>query len=124
MNCLQAYKYELQPNGDQQRNTRRFVGSCRFVFNKALAMQKARYEQGEKKLGWIRYRNSRDILGTAQNITVSCNGGKWFVSIQTEREIAEPVHPSASIIGIDVGCSYENNADLVGAMRLSRGLLV
>lgn len=185
MNRLQAYKYELQPNGDQQRNMRRFVGSCRFVFNKALAMQKARYEQGEKKLGyaglcksltewkvqadtiwltetpsqalqqtlkdleraytnffakraefprfkkkgqsdsfrypqgfkldqgnsriflpklgWIRYRNSREMLGTAKNISVSCNGGKWFASIQTEREIAEPVHPSTSIIGIDVG---------------------
>jgi putative transposase len=185
MNRLQAYKYELKPNGEQQRNMRRFVGSCRFVFNKALAMQKVRYKQGEKKLGyaglcksltewktqaetiwltetpsqalqqtlkdleraytnffakrgdfprfkkkgqsdsfrypqgfkldqdnsriflpklgWIRYRNSRDILGTPKNVTVSCNGGKWFVSIQTEREVVEPVHPSASIIGIDVG---------------------
>lgn len=187
MKRLQAYKYELKPNGEQQRNMRRFAGSCRFVFNKALAMQKALYEQGEKKLGyaglckaltawrndqdtawladapvhplqqtlkdleraytnffakradfprfkkkgmgdsfrypdakqfkidagnsrvflpklgWIRYRNSRDMLGTPKNITVSSNGGKWFVSIQTEREIAEPVHPSASIIGIDVG---------------------
>ncbi len=183
----QSYKYELKPNGEQQRKMRRFAGSCRFVFNKALAMQKALYEQGEKKLGyaglckaltawrnaqdtawladapvhplqqtlkdleraytnffakradfprfkkkgmgdrfrypdakqfkidagnsrvflpklgWIRYRNSRDILGTPKNITVSSNGGKWFVSIQTEREIAEPVHPSTSIIGIDVG---------------------
>ena len=185
MNRLQAYKYELQPNGEQQRNMRRFVGSCRFVFNKALAMQKARYEQGEKKLGyaglcksltewkaqaettwltetpsqalqqtlkdleraytnffakradfprfkkkgqsdsfrypqgfkldqgnsriflpklgWLRYRNSRDMLGTPKNVTVSSNGGKWFVSIQTEREVAEPVHPSTSIIGVDVG---------------------
>jgi len=55
------------------------------------------------KLGWIRYRNSRDILGVAKNITVSANGGKWFVSIQTEREVEQPVHPSTSIIGIDVG---------------------
>lgn len=166
---------------------RRFAGSCRFVFNIALAMQKALYEQGEKKLGyaglckalttwrnaketawlalapvhplqqtlkdleraytnffakranfprfkkksmgdsfrypdarqfkidagnsriflpklgWIRYRNSRDMLGSAKNITVSCTGGKWFVSIQTEREVAAPVHPTTSIIGIDVG---------------------
>ena len=187
MQRLQAYKYELKPNGEQQRNMRRFAGSCRFVFNKALAMQKALYEQGEKKLGyaglckaltawrnsedtawladapvhplqqtlkdleraytnffakradfprfkkkgmgdsfrypdakqfkidagnsrvflpklgWIRYRNSRELLGAAKNITVSSNGGKWFVSIQTEREIAEPVHSSDSIIGIDVG---------------------
>jgi putative transposase len=187
MQQRRAYKFELRPNGEQQRNMRRFAGSCRFVFNKALAMQKALYEQGEKKLGyaglckaltawrnaedtawlaeapvhplqqtlkdleraytnffakradfprfkkkgmgdsfrypdakqfkidagnsrvflpklgWIRYRNSRDILGTPKNITVSSNGGKWFVSIQTEREVAETVHPSPSIIGIDVG---------------------
>ena len=187
MKRLQAYKYELQPNGEQQRNMRRFAGSCRFVFNKALAMQKALYEHGEKrlgyaglckaltawrnaqdtawladapvhplqqalkdleraythffakradfprfkkkgtgdsfrypdakqfkidagnsrvflpKLGWLRYRNSRNMLGTAKNITVSSTGSKWFVSIQTEREEAEPVHPSASIVGVDVG---------------------
>ena len=187
MKRLQAYKYELKPNGQQLRDMRRFSGSCRFVFNKALALQKTHHEAGNKfigyvamaklltawrnstdtawlsqapvhplqhalkdlerayknffakradyprfkkkgmgdsfrypdskqfkidagnsrvflpKLGWIRYRNSRDILGTPKNITVSSNGSKWFVSIQTEREGAEPVHPSASIIGIDVG---------------------
>ena len=32
---------------------RRFAGACRFVFNKALALQKERYEQGEKKLGYF-----------------------------------------------------------------------
>lgn len=184
MKRLQAYKYELQPNGEQQRLMRRFAGSCRFVFNKALATQielyktnpgarfsytalanlipqwkqelpwlaqapsqalqqslknlerayqnffakradfprfkkkgvsdSFRYPQGFKldqgnariflpKLGWLRYRNSRDIQGAAKNVTVSCTGGKWFVSIQTEREEVEPVHPSASIVGVDVG---------------------
>lgn len=40
------------PSGEQQRQIRRFAGSCRFVFNKALALQKDRYERGEKKLGY------------------------------------------------------------------------
>jgi len=31
---------------------RRFAGACRFVYNAALALQKARYERGEKKLGY------------------------------------------------------------------------
>lgn len=31
---------------------RRFAGSCRFVFNKALALQKERHEQGGKKPGY------------------------------------------------------------------------
>ncbi|MGH8783876.1 MAG: helix-turn-helix domain-containing protein, partial [Cupriavidus necator] len=52
MQRLQAFKYALMPTGEQQRNMRRFAGSCRFVFNKALALQKERYEQGERKLGY------------------------------------------------------------------------
>ena len=48
----QAFKYELMPNGQQQRQMRRFAGACRFVFNKALALQKERYARGEKKLGY------------------------------------------------------------------------
>lgn len=38
-----------------------------------------------------------------KNVTVSCNGTHWYVSIQTEREVAEPVHASASAVGIDLG---------------------
>ena len=186
MQRLQAFKYELMPNGEQQRQMRRFAGSCRFVFNKALALQKERYEQGDKKLGyaglcklltewrndvetpwlsdspihplqqtlkdleraysnffakradfprfkkkgqsdsfrypdpkqikldqandrvflpklgWLRYRNSRDVLGTVKNITVSQSSGKWFVSIQTEREVAQPI-PTGDAVGIDMG---------------------
>ena len=52
MQRLQAYKYELMPTSEQQRDMRRFAGSCRFVFNKALALQKEHYEQGKKKLGY------------------------------------------------------------------------
>ncbi|MDY0272818.1 MAG: transposase, partial [Advenella sp.] len=171
MQRLQAFKFELMPNGEQQRAMRCFAGSCRFVYNKALAMQKENREAGNKfigyvpmaanlpiwkretgqewlkeapsqalqhalkdlekayknyfakranfprfkrkgsgdrfrypepkqinldqdnsriflpKLGWLRYRNSRKVLGEVRNATVSQSGGKWFVSIQTEREI-------------------------------------
>ena len=187
MQRLQAFKYELMPNGEQQRDMRRFSGACRFVNNKALALQKTNYEAGGKfvgyvamakhltewrngsetpwlkdapvhplqhalkdlerayknffakramfprfkrkgtgesfrypdakqfevdqansriklpKLGWMRYRNSRDMLGAAKNITISQSGGKWFASIQTEREVAQPVPAAASAIGIDMG---------------------
>ncbi|HDK02776.1 MAG TPA: transposase, partial [Gammaproteobacteria bacterium] len=186
MQRLQAFKYELRPDGRQERQMRRFAGSCRFVFNKALVLQKERYEQGEKKLGyaglcklltewrnrtdtawladapvhplqqtlkdlerayanffakradfprfekkgrhdgfrypdpkqikldqgnsrlflpklgWLRYRNSRDVLGTVKNVTVSRFCGQWYVSIQTEREVERPI-PKGSAIGIDMG---------------------
>jgi putative transposase len=185
MQRLQAFKYELMPDGEQQRDMRRFAGSCRFVFNRGLSMQKERFNRGEKKLGyaglcqrlidwkgqletawlsktpsqalqqalkdleraytnffakradfprfkkkgqddsfrypqgckldqansriflpklgWLRYRNSRDVLGTVKNVTVSGNGGKWFVSIQTEREVEQSLPITTSAIGIDVG---------------------
>ena len=51
----------------------------------------------------MRYRKSRDVLGTLKNVTVSLNQGKGFVSIQTEREVETPLHPSTGILGIDLG---------------------
>ena len=184
MQRLQAYRFELKPNGEQQRLMRRFAGSCRHVYNKALALQQARHEAGEMKLGyaalckaltewkagpetlwlnetpsqalqqalknlerayknffekradfprfkkkgqsasfrypqgvkldqgnsrvflpklgWLRYRNSRDVLGEVKNVTVSQSCGKWFVSIQTEREVDQPL-PQGEAVGIDMG---------------------
>ena len=186
MQRLQAFKYELMPDGQQERQMRRFAGACRFVFNKALALQKERYEAGLKKLGyaglckqitewrngpetpwlkdapthplqqtlkdlergyanffakradfprfkkkgrgdsfrypdpkqikldqangriflpklgWLRYRNSRDALGEVRQVTVSGSVGKWFVSIQTEREVERSV-PNGGAVGIDMG---------------------
>ena len=75
-----------------------------------------RYPQGFKvdeensrvflpKIGWVNYRKSRMIEGTAKNITVSESGGKWFVSIQTEQQADQAVHESGSIIGLDMGIS-------------------
>jgi putative transposase len=73
-----------------------------------------RYPQGFKldernsriflpKIGWMRYRKSRDTEGTPKQITVSLSAVKWHASIQTEREVAVPVHPSQSAVGIDMG---------------------
>lgn len=186
MQRLQVFKFGLRPDGQQEWQMRRFAGSCRFVFNKALALQKERYENGEKqpgyaglcklltewrnspeiawladapvhplqqtlkdlerayanffvkragfprfrkkgqhdsfrdpdpkqikldqansrlflpKLGWLRYRRSRDVMGVVKNITVSLSCGKWFASIQTEREVEQPI-PQGGAIGIDMG---------------------
>lgn len=186
MQRLQAFKYELLPNGQQERHLRRFAGSCRFVYNKALAVQKERFDRGEKKLGyaglcklltawrnspetewlthapvhplqqalkdleraysnffsqrtslprfkkkgqsdsfrypdpnqikldqansriflpklgWLRYRNSREVLGPVKNVTVSQSCGKWLVAIQTEREVERPI-PQGGAVGIDMG---------------------
>ncbi|MFC2991348.1 helix-turn-helix domain-containing protein [Halomonas tibetensis] len=47
MQRLQAFKYELMPNGEQVRKMRQFAGMARFVFNRGLALQKVRFEAGE-----------------------------------------------------------------------------
>ena len=49
---VQGYKFEALPNGEQLRNLLRFAGSCRFVYNQALALNKQRYENKEKRLGY------------------------------------------------------------------------
>ena len=185
MQRLQAYQFALKPNGEQQRLMRRFAGSCRHVYNKALALQQARHEAGEKKLsyaalckaltewkagpetlwlnetpsqalqqalknlerayqnffekraafprfkkkgqadsfrypqgikldqgnsriflpklGWLHYRNSREVLGELRNVTVSSSGSKWYISIQTQREVGQPVPTATTAIGIDLG---------------------
>lgn len=185
MKRLQAFKFQLRPNGQQERDMRRFAGACRFVFNRALALQNDNHEAGNKyipytkmaswlvewkkspetawlkeapsqpfqqslkdlerayknffqkraafprfkkrgqndsfrypqgvkldqensrislpKLGWIRYRNSRQVVGEVKNVTVSQSCGHWYISIQTEYEATEPQHESSSIVGLDAG---------------------
>lgn len=54
------------------------------------------------KIGWIRYRNSRDVVGEIKNVTVSRKCGKWYISVQTEFEQKTP-QPKGGEIGIDMG---------------------
>ena len=55
------------------------------------------------KIGWVNFRKSREVEGTAKNVTVSRQGKHWFVSIQVEMELPEPVHSSTNITGVDLG---------------------
>ena len=43
-----AFKFEIRPNGEQQRKIAQFCGCSRFVFNKALDWQKQAYEADAK----------------------------------------------------------------------------
>ncbi|WP_429500855.1 RNA-guided endonuclease InsQ/TnpB family protein (plasmid) [Robbsia andropogonis] len=187
MERLQAFKFELMPNGEQERKMRQFAGACRFVYNKALALQKENHSAGGKfinyvtmakhltawrggketpwlkdapvhtsqqalkdlerafvnffekradfprfkrkglsnsfrypdakqirvdrengrisvpKLGWLRYRSSRDVLGEVRSATLSQRAGKWFVAILTKQDVPTPVPTAMSAVGIDVG---------------------
>ena len=83
-------------------------------FKKKGQSDSYRYPQGCKldqgnsriflpKLGWMRYRNSREVLGEVKHVTVTHSCAKWFVSIQTEREVEPSLPPATTAIGIDVG---------------------
>ena len=83
-------------------------------FKKKGQSDSYRYPQGCKldqrnsriflpKLGWMRYRNSREVLGEVKNVTVTHSCAKWFVSIQTEREVEPSLPQATTAIGIDVG---------------------
>lgn len=182
---VQSYRFELRPDGAQARLARRSCGARRYVFNRALALQKERRAKGERhlsyadlckaltgwkadpatawlrevhsqvlqqalkdldrayrnffegraafprfkrkgegdafrhpqkveldqangrirlpKLGWMRYRASRLVEGEVGQVTVTSHCGRWYVSIQTGREVEAPVHPATTLVGIDVG---------------------
>jgi putative transposase len=77
--------------------------SFRYPDPKQIKLDQANSRICLPKLGWVRYRNSREVLGEVRNVTVSYHGGKWFVSIQTRREVEKPVPKTTSAVGIDMG---------------------
>lgn len=92
MQRLQAFKYELMPNGETQRQLRRFAGLCRFVYNKALALQQANHEAGEKFIGYV---------AMAKHLTAWRNGAEtlWLKD--------SPVHPLQQVLK-DLDRAYQN----------------
>ncbi|MBK2821875.1 transposase [Enterobacter hormaechei] len=175
----QAFKFLLEPNKNHINEFLVFTGSCRFVYNKGLALINENYDSGKKflnynqlaselvnwkneeclawlkmapsqclqqslrdldkafknffsgksqyprfkkkgrndsfrvpcqrvrldqeknlvslpKLGWVKYRKSREITGVLKNVTISRKLDKWYISFNTEAVVPEPVHPSFS----------------------------
>ena len=99
-----AFKNFFEKRAGFPRFKKRGVGdSFRFPDSRQFEVDQGNSRIKVPKLGWLRYRNSRDILGTAKNITISQSGGKWFASIQTEREVEQPIPTATSAVGIDMG---------------------
>lgn len=55
------------------------------------------------KIGWVGFHKSKNIEGLQKNLTVTREADGWYISVQVELEIPDPVHPSESSIGIDLG---------------------
>ncbi|MBD2792721.1 helix-turn-helix domain-containing protein [Xenorhabdus sp. 42] len=54
MKRLQTFKFQLRPHGQQEREMKRFAGSCRFVFNHSLARQNEDHEAGNKYRPYVK----------------------------------------------------------------------
>lgn len=181
-----AYQYRLKTNAEIEQQLLQFAGNCRFLWNKALALNLERLEnqapllwygelewfsklwkhsedyhflalspaqtlqqtlkqlerafkdsfdrtqpfkripvfkkRAEKasfsfpqgfrldgsriflpKIGWVGLKKSRQIEGTPKNVTVSRQGKHWFVSVQVEMQLPDPIHPASAIVGVDMG---------------------
>ena len=53
MKRLQAFRFRMEPTPSQESLFRQFAGSCRYVYNRALALEIARHEAGETHLGYV-----------------------------------------------------------------------
>jgi putative transposase len=112
-----------------QQTLRDLASSYRRAFDPKLAaglprfkrkgdVQGIRFPQGFKverkgvflpKIGWVGFCVSkrtakRKVEGEVKNVTVRLESGQWHVSIQTEREVLEPIHEMmGEVVGVDVG---------------------
>ena len=58
----QAFKYRLTAKPATELLMKQFAGCCRFVWNKALALQKERLDAGERTLGYNKHGPSATVL--------------------------------------------------------------
>lgn len=97
-----AYKNFFQKRASFPRFKKR-GHSDSFRYPQGVKLDQANNRISLPKLGWISYRNSREVVGEVKNVTVSQSCGNWYVSIQTEYEVTEPTHSSTSMVGLDAG---------------------
>jgi len=77
--------------------------AIRFVnFNKYCQLDGKRVKL-PGKLGWLKFRESRQVQGVIKNCTVSLKSGHWYIAFQVEQEVSKPCHPPTSAVGVDVG---------------------
>jgi putative transposase len=78
------------------------------------------------KLGWVKFRKSREIKGAVKHATISKVGRHWYIAFNVEEELASPRHPSTSELAIDMGvnafATLSSGIKLEGARALEKYL--
>ena len=54
-------------------------------------------------IGWIRMREEVRLAGPLKRATVSCEGGRWFVSLMIDTDSVQPVVQPEAVVGVDLG---------------------
>ncbi|MEH8059288.1 transposase [Gallibacterium anatis] len=96
-----AFKNFFQKRADFPKFKKKGVKES-FRFPQGCKLEQQNNRLYLPKIGWVRYRNSREVVGEVKNVTVSQKCGRFFVSIQTEFEYEIPTHKGGEI-GIDMG---------------------
>ncbi|WIM81654.1 RNA-guided endonuclease InsQ/TnpB family protein [Gallibacterium anatis] len=96
-----AFKNFFQQRADFPKFKKKGVKES-FRFPQGCKLEQQNSRIWLPKIGWVRYRNSREVIGEIKNVTVSQKCGCFFVSIQTEFESQIPIHKGGEI-GIDMG---------------------
>ncbi|UZD16894.1 transposase [Gallibacterium anatis] len=96
-----AFKNFFQQRADFPKFKKKDVKES-FRFPQGCKLEQQNSRIWLPKIGWVRYRNSREVIGEIKNVTVSQKCGRFFVSIQTEFEYQIPIHNGGEI-GIDMG---------------------
>ena len=75
----------------------------RFPDSKQFSLDAANGRLQLPKLGWLRMRLSREVIGELRNASVTREGERWYVAIQTHQPGALPAGGIAPTLGIDLG---------------------
>ncbi|OUM01199.1 RNA-guided endonuclease InsQ/TnpB family protein [Variovorax sp. JS1663] len=75
----------------------------RFPDNKQFKLEAANGRLQLPKLGWVRMRMSRTVEGDLRNASITREGDRWYVAIQTLQPAVLPAADVAPTLGIDVG---------------------
>jgi putative transposase len=54
-------------------------------------------------IGWVKMREAVRFSGPLKRATVSCEAGRWFVSVMVETDDVKPVAHPEPVVGIDLG---------------------
>jgi putative transposase len=89
------------------RSARRREPFFRFPSGERIRVERVSRKWGRcvlPKLGWVRFRWSRDLDGAVRSATVRRDGVHWYISFLVQDGVATPEkHRSSSAVGVDRG---------------------